>query len=209
MPQYGQNTAFSVMVHGIIHRIGTAVTHLKEQMMNQNWKLVLTALAAATALTACGTSAKKPAAAASAQTAAAPAKNAASSLPEPPTVNVEQTDGNKEVAYQCGNDKLNVMYGFKGNDVVIAQAKYNNELTSGLRRVIGVNDQNAFWGDNVAWITQPATAANVDKVNGLALTVRHTADINGKPEVVDGVVVKNCVPIKAAAAKAPAKAKKK
>lgn len=171
--------------------------------MNKNWKLVLTSLAATAALTACGTTAKKPAAAPAAKTAAAPANTAPT---EPATVNVDSIDGRKEVAYQCENgNKLNVMYGFKGNDVVIAQAKYNNELTSGLRRVVGVSGQNAFWGDNVAWITQPATAANVDKVNGLALTVRQTANVNGKPEVVDSVVVKNCVPAKAAASKAKKK----
>lgn len=170
--------------------------------MNKNWKLVLTALAATAALTACGTTAKKPAPAAASKAAATPASTAPA---EPATVNVDSIDGRKEVAYQCGNDKLNVMYGFKGNDVVIAQAKYNNELTSGLRRVVGVSGQNAFWGDNVAWITQPATAANVDKVNGLALTVRQTANVNGKPEVVDSVVVKNCVPAKAAATKAKKK----
>lgn len=124
----------------------------------------------------------------------------------PQTVKVDSIDSRKEVAYKCGTEPLNVMYGMKGNQVVVAQVKYKNQLTPGLFRVLGApSEQNAFWGENIAWIAQGATAATVDKVNGNMLTLRGVQNVNGQQTVVDQVVAKGCELDKVATAKLKAK----
>ena len=96
------------------------------------------------------------------------------------------------------------MYGFKGNEPVVAQVKYKNELTPNLFRVVGSSDDvNAFWGENVAWVAGRANLGNIDKVDGNMLTVRGKTTVNGKEEVVDQIVAKYC-----SVANAPAKAGK-
>ena len=123
------------------------------------------------------------------------------------TVKVDAIDSTKEVHYRCGQngqDPLSVMYGFKGNEPVVAQVKYKNELTPNLFRVVGSSDDiNAFWGGNVAWVAGRANLGNIDKVDGNMLTVRGKTTVNGKEEVVDQIVAKYC-----SVANAPAKAGK-
>ena len=85
------------------------------------------------------------------------------------------------------------MYGFKGNEVVAAQVKYKGQVTENLFRITDSSkDVNAFWGGNVAWVAEAATAANVDKVDGNMLTIRGTTEVNGKQEVVDQIVTRFC-----------------
>ena len=172
--------------------------------MNANLKRVLPALLAAATLSACSVfgdkskSESKPAPAPAEQAAAQTPQN----LPEPPTVNVDSIDARKEVAYKCGEESLSVMYGMKNNEVVVAQVKYREQVTPGLFRVTAnTNDQNAFWGQGIAWIAGKADASNVDKVDGNMLTLRGAQTVNGKPQLVDQIVVKGCVLDKAATAK--------
>ncbi|QEY23162.1 hypothetical protein [Neisseria animalis] len=165
--------------------------------MNVNVKLILPALVAAAALSACSsTSPAKPA-----QKAAGQAAHQVDRAEVPPTLNVTSIDSTKEVAYRCGNEKLNVMYGIKGNDVVVAQVKYQNELTPNLNRVSNVSDFNAFWGNGISWSTDAADAANITKVNGNMLTELTVTTVNGKQVETNGILFKECVLDKAATAK--------
>ena len=166
--------------------------------MNANLKLVLPALLAAATLSACSVfgdkskSESKPAPAPAEQAAAQTPQN----LPEPPTVNVDSIDARKEVAYKCGEESLSVMYGMKNNEVVVAQVKYREQVTPGMFRVTANT-----WGQGIAWIAGKADASNVDKVDGNMLTLRGAQTVNGKPQLVDQIVVKGCVLDKAATAK--------
>lgn len=173
--------------------------------MNKNTKLLISAVITAAALSACSSSSKgKPAA----KPAPAPQQAAQQNQPfTPQTVKVDAIDSTKEVHYRCGQngqDPLSVMYGFKGNEPVVAQVKYKNELTPNLFRVVGSSDDiNAFWGGNVAWVAGRANLGNIDKVDGNMLTVRGKTTVNGKEEVVDQIVAKYC-----SVANVPAKAGK-
>ena len=182
--------------------------------MNMNVKLIVPAVLAAVALTACSSGSKaKP------ETKAAPtvqqqtqAQAQQAQAPVPNTLKVDSIDGTKEVHYKCGKDgkePLSVMYGFKGNEVVAAQVKYKGQLTENLFRITDSSkDVNAFWGGNVAWVAEAATAANVDKVDGNMLTIRGTTEVNGKQEVVDQIVTRFCALDKGAKAAAKPAAKK-
>lgn len=189
--------------------------------MNMNVKLIVPAVLAAVALTACSSGSKakpetKAAPTAQQQTQAqaqqAQAQAQQAQAPVPNTLKVDSIDGTKEVHYKCGKDgkePLSVMYGFKGNEVVAAQVKYKGQLTENLFRITDSSkDVNAFWGGNVAWIAEAATAANVDKVDGNMLTIRGTTEVNGKQEVVDQIVTRFCALDKGAKAAAKPAAKK-
>lgn len=166
--------------------------------MNANVKLIVPAVLAAVALSACGSLDKDKA-----KTAAKAGQTI--SVPAPQTVKVDSIDGTKEVAYKCGPNgehKLTAMYGFKNKEVVAAQVKLpDGRTTPTLMRMTGNNDLNAFWGSNVVWLAGKATAANVDKVDGNMLTVRGTTTVNGKPQVVDQIIARYCSLDKAATAK--------
>ena len=185
--------------------------------MNMNVKLIVPAVLAAVALTACssGSKAKPEAKAAPTAQQQTQAQVQQAQAPVPNTLKVDSIDGKKEVHYKCGKDgkePLSVMYGFKGNEVVAAQVKYKGQLTENLFRITDSSkDVNAFWGGNVAWVAEAATAANVDKVDGNMLTIRGTTEVNGKQEVVDQIVTRFCAldkGVKAAAKPAAKKVKK-
>lgn len=165
--------------------------------MNANLKWIASAIVATVALSACSsTGSTKPAPAKQpAQAKAQPAPQQAQATSGPQTVKVDSIDSTKEVAYKCGakgEEKLTVMYGVKNNQLVAAQVRFKNELTPNLFRVVGANNQNIFWGENVAWFAEKATPANVDKVDGNMLTIRGTTQVNGKTEVVDQIVTRGC-----------------
>lgn len=183
-------------------------------MNNMNVKLIVPAVLAAVALTACssGSKAKPEAKAAPTAQQQTQAQAQQAQAPVPNTLKVDSIDGTKEVHYKCGKDgkePLSVMYGFKGNEVVAAQVKYKGQVTENLFRITDSSkDVNAFWGGNVAWIAEAATAANVDKVDGNMLTIRGTTEVNGKQEVVDQIATRFCVLDKGAKAAAKPAAKK-
>lgn len=185
-----------------------------ESIMNMNVKLIVPAVLAAVALTACssGSKAKPEAKAAPTAQQQTQAQAQQAQAPVPNTLKVDSIDGTKEVHYKCGKDgkePLSVMYGFKGNEVVAAQVKYKGQVTENLFRITDSSkDVNAFWGGNVAWIAEAATAANVDKVDGNMLTIRGTTEVNGKQEVVDQIATRFCVLDKGAKAAAKPAAKK-
>ncbi|WP_373706674.1 hypothetical protein [Neisseria dentiae] len=181
--------------------------------MKANLKTIVPALAMVTALSACGMFGKdKP----KAQPAPAPAaqQQQAPQAQGPQTVQVDSIDGKKEVAYKCGDkgqNPLNVMYGFKNGEVVVAQVKYQDKVSPGLFRVVGNEDQNIFAGGGITWSASKATAANVDKVDGNMLTQAAVETVNGQQQQVSQIVTRGCVLDKAATAKlnkaaAPAKA---
>ncbi|WP_165007402.1 hypothetical protein [Neisseria yangbaofengii] len=175
--------------------------------MNANLKWIASAIVATVALSACSStgstkpaSAEQPAQARQTQ----PAPQQAQAVSGPQTVKVDSIDATKEVAYKCGakgGEKLTVMYGVKNNQLVAAQVRFKNELTPNLFRVVGANDQNIFWGENVAWFAEKATPADVDKVDGNMLTIRGTTQVNGKTEVVDQIVTRGCLLDKTATAR--------
>lgn len=185
-----------------------------ESIMNMNVKLIVPAVLAAVALTACSSGSKAKPEAKAAPTAQQQTQAQAQQVqaPVPNTLKVDSIDGTKEVHYKCGKDgkePLSVMYGFKGNEVVAAQVKYKGQLTENLFRITDSSkDVNAFWGGNVAWVAEAATAANVDKVDGNMLTIRGTTEVNGKQEVVDQIVTRFCALDKGAKAAAKPAAKK-
>ena len=114
--------------------------------MKSNLKLIVPAVLIATALSACGSSGSKS----KPETAPTPTAQQSAPAPETPkTMEVNNIERTKEVAYKCGpngTDPLNVMYGFQGDEPVIAQVKYQGQLTPGLSRIVGtgndVNGQN-------------------------------------------------------------------
>ena len=177
--------------------------------MKSNLKLIVPAVLIATALSACGSSGSKS----KPETAPTPTAQQSAPAPETPkTMEVNNIERTKEVAYKCGpngTDPLNVMYGFQGDEPVIAQVKYQGQLTPGLSRIVGTgNDVNGFWGEGVAWIANRANYANIDKVDGDMLTIRQQTVVNGQNQVVDNIITKSCVLDQTATAqlnKAPAK----
>ena len=97
--------------------------------MKSNLKLIVPAVLIATALSACGSSGSKS----KPETAPTPTAQQSAPAPETPkTMEVNNIERTKEVAYKCGpngTDPLNVMYGFQGDEPVIAQVKYQGQLT--------------------------------------------------------------------------------
>lgn len=177
-------------------------------------KTIVPVLALTAALSACGMFDKdKP----KAQPAPAPQQQAQQSpqpaAPQAPkTVQVDSIDDKKEVAYKCGTEKtkqpLSVMYGFKNGEAVVAQVKYQDKLSPGLFRVIDEKDSNTFFGNGITWTTEKATAAQVDKVNGIMLTQEGVETVNGKPHQVSQIVTRSCMLDKAATAKLNQQGKK-
>lgn len=182
--------------------------------MNMNIKLIVPAVLAAVALTACssGSKAKPEAKAAPTAQQQTQAQAQQTQAPVPNTLKVDSIDGTKEVRYKCGKDgkePLSIMYGFKGNEVVAAQVEYKGQVTENLSRITDSSkDVDAFWGGNVAWVAEAATAANMDKVGGNMLTIRGTAEVDGRQEVVDQIATCFCVLDKGAKAVAKPTAKK-
>lgn len=81
-------------------------------------------------------------------------------------------DSKKEVAYTCSFNgtptRLTAMYGIKGQEPVVAQVRVNNIISPGLFRVPDVLTNRFVSGgeDGTMWTTAPATAAQLDQVNG-------------------------------------------
>lgn len=106
-----------------------------------------------------------------------------------------QIDGKTEVAYLCESGAkekiaLTAMYGFKNNDVVVAQIRLSGQISPGMWRV---SDHllNRFVGkdDNslqTMWTTLPANAQTIRQVNGGTLSY---FDEQRKEHVV---IVENC-----------------
>ncbi|WP_373754252.1 hypothetical protein [Neisseria weixii] len=124
---------------------------------------------------------------------------------QPKTRTVTSIDGKKEVAYKCGDkgqNRLTVMYGLQGNDVVVAQVKYQDKLSPNLFLLEeGSDDRNAFTANGITWSAAKANAANVDKVDGNMLTQEGVTTVNGQQQQVTQIVTKYCKLDKAATAK--------
>ena len=92
----------------------------------------------------------------------------------PAANNGSEIDGKKEVAYTCQVEingkltpqKVTAMYGFKGNDIVVAQLKIGRQVTPGMWR-----DGFVPMNRSTVWTTMPATAENVTQVDGGKLSV--------------------------------------
>ncbi|STZ75947.1 Uncharacterised protein [Bergeriella denitrificans] len=167
-------------------------------MTNTRLKWIVPAVLAAAALSAC--SSTTPQKSAQKTQPVQPAAQA-QLVSAPPTVRVDNVDATKEAVYKCGAETLNVMYGIKGKDVVVAQVKYKDILTPGLFRVSNVSGANAFWGNGISWTTEAADAANVTKVNGRMLTQAMVVNVNGRQTENNVVLFKGCALDKAATAK--------
>lgn len=90
---------------------------------------------------------------------------------------VNQLDSKKEITYNCINNgkpqKLNVMYGIKNGEIVVAQAKVNNVISKGLWRSPNtlMNVFESRESDGTIWTTMPATPATLGSVDGGKLSV--------------------------------------
>lgn len=124
--------------------------------------------------------------------------------PTPTATTAEQLDGKQEVAYLCeGGDKqkipLTAMYGFKGDDVVVAQVRLAGTTSPGMWRVPDVLlNRFVSQDENVRptmWTTMPANAHKIAHVDGGKLSF---AENQGG---VHTVIVENCKLDKAATAK--------
>lgn len=172
--------------------------------MKANFKTIVPAAILLAALTGCSTFGGDKTQAQPTSTPAASAPAAATAQQAPATVQVDSIDGKKEVAYKCGDkgqNPLTVMYGFKDNQVVVAQVKYQEKLSPGLYRVIGDNDQNTFTANGITWSANKSTPANVDKVDGNMLTQQAVETVNGQQQQVSQIVTRYCKLDKAATAK--------
>lgn len=99
-----------------------------------------------------------------------------------------ELDSTIQAAYQCkaegvkGNVPLNVMYGFKNGQVVVAQAKMaNGALSNGLWA--NGNQANVFASreaDGTIWTTAAHKHSNIHRVDGGVLSVRR----NGQNAIV-------------------------
>lgn len=150
------------------------------------------------------------------------------------TVQFDSIDGQKEVAYKCGDEgqtPLSVIYGFKNGEVVVAHVKYRNKLFSNLLLIVedsyGTSNEddinflksyynnndndNSFIGDGVTWSAAKATAENIDKVDGNRLTqeVLQTVDGIGRmlfpKTIIDSCVLDKATTAKLNKAKTPTK----
>lgn len=115
------------------------------------------------------------------------------------TVVVNQLDSTQEVAYNClangRPEKLSVMYGIKNGEIVVAQAKVANAISTGLWRVPN-SSMNVFeskQADGTIWTTLPATVKTLHSVDGGVLSLRK----NG----TNAVVLEKCQLDKVATAK--------
>ena len=138
----------------------------------------------------------EPAASAPAQ-ASAPQAEAPAAPQQPKTREVTSIDGKKEVAYKCGDkgqNRLSVMYGLQGNDVVVAQVKYQDKLSPNLFLLEeGSDDKTTFTANGITWSTaKKANAANIDKIDGNMLTQEGVTTVNGEQQQVSQIVTKYC-----------------
>ena len=121
-----------------------------------------------------------------------------------------QFDQVKHVAYQCGSkgeQKLHVLYGITGQELVAAQVMYGpKKRTPVLLRDLRVAKDSgvSFVSGGIVWnIDDSATVANIDKVDGNMLTVAGTDIVNGEKTAVNNIVAKYCVLDKEAMARRP------
>ena len=85
----------------------------------------------------------------------------------PAANNGSEIDGKKEVAYTCQVEingkltpqKVTAMYGFKGNDIVVAQLKIGRQVTPGM------------WRDGFVPMNRFISQDNVTQVDGGKLSV--------------------------------------
>lgn len=112
-------------------------------------------------------------------------------------------DSKTEVAYTCQvqengknrDQKITVMYGIKNGEVIVAQAKVNNVISTGLFRVADplLNRFISEDKDGTMWTTLPAKANEIRNVDGGTLSVQY----NGN----NAIIAEKCTLDKAATAK--------
>ena len=110
-------------------------------------------------------------------------------------------DKKVEVAYSCTIDKktvpMTVMYGIKGNDIIVAQVKVGGNISPGLFRVPDANNllniYQSATADGTMWTTLPATPATLKQIDGGKLSYR-----NGESNTI---ILDKCRLDKAATAK--------
>lgn len=112
-------------------------------------------------------------------------------------------DSKTEVAYTCQiqengkkrNQNITVMYGMKNGEPIVAQAKVNGVISTGLFRVADplLNRFVSEGADGTMWTTLPAKASEVRNVDGGTLSVQR----NG----ANAIIVEKCALDKAATAK--------
>ncbi len=91
-------------------------------------------------------------------------------------------DSKVEVAYNCQiqengkkrSQPITVMYGVKNGEAIVAQAKVNNEISTGLFRVADplLNRFVSESAEQTMWTAMPAKAADLRKVDGGKLSVK-------------------------------------
>lgn len=116
-----------------------------------------------------------------------------------PTINPDiKIDSQKVLAYACGADgqtKLNVMYGFSGDNVAAAQVELQGKATPVLLRVTNEANFNKFMSaspEGFVWATPVATKSTLEQVNGLGLAQPSVQTVNGKQIIVPQIVTDNC-----------------
>lgn len=109
-------------------------------------------------------------------------------------------DSKVEVAYTCAMDKdktqkINVMYGIKNGEPIVAQVKVNQEISPGLFRVADplLNRFVSEGKDGTMWTALPARADKLRSVDGGTLSI--------KQNNTNAIVVEKCQLDKAATAK--------
>ena len=139
-------------------------------------KVLISAAALMLALTGCaakGDQAPNTAASASAPTQA--------SQPQRESITV---DSAKAVAYACGpqgKEKINVQYGIKGNDIVVAIVNFRNQNSPLLKRDTTDAQHTTFTGEGIMWSANKATPATITQVNAGGLAQMGQ---DGKPQVL-------------------------
>lgn len=139
------------------------------------------------------------------------APSAQVAVPAATTANV-QIDARKEVAYLCGTgaakNRLIVMYGLQGQNVVAAQVNYQGRLSPVMMRDARDVNYNTFVSpEGITWKTAIANSDTVDKVGALGLLQPSKQVINGQEKIVPQIVTQNCVIDNSTVAVAPAKTK--
>ena len=92
---------------------------------------------------------------------------------------------------------MTVMYGIKGNDIIVAQVKVGGNISPGLFRVPDANNllniYQSATADGTMWTTLPATPATLKQTDGGKLSYR-----NGESNTI---ILDKCRLDKAATAK--------
>ncbi|MBR7059189.1 MAG: hypothetical protein IKI22_01100 [Neisseriaceae bacterium] len=109
---------------------------------------------------------------------------------------VEEVLEEKTVNYACVANgeriKVAAVYQIKDDDVVSAKLSANGVDYPVLKRNFDDKDSNSFADDKYIWVSELASAQEVEKTHGNMLTEKEKTVVNGENVDVDNIIFKYC-----------------